>query len=354
MLKKWIKRLVISLILCQTIIVHADDLALKNNAPAQYIVKQGDTIWSIACAFLKYPWQWSELYQANPELSHNPDKIYPGDILVLKPGFKNHAKLIRTGRSTLRLSPSMRTDTLEQAIQTIPFAEIKPFLQGMQLVDQNTVNQSPYIVALNGETKTGIEGQEAYIKGLPNLNFSDYFVYRPDKKLVDQSTKKIIGYQAKYLGSIRVVRYKEKSISVADILTSREEFQPGDRLLAVPPLSEPDDIMLREPKKKVLGRIVGTLGEENQKITQYQIAVTNLGLEQGLRKGDVLAVYRTGEKVPDPLKPECYKEFRKDWITLPNERIGEVIIFKLFANASIGLVIQSKKEIQPMDAITNP
>jgi nucleoid-associated protein YgaU len=36
----------------------------------------GDTLWDISGKFLSEPWQWPELWQANPQA----DLIYPGDV----------------------------------------------------------------------------------------------------------------------------------------------------------------------------------------------------------------------------------------------------------------------------------
>ncbi len=46
-----------------------------------YTVKAGDTLWSIAKAFLGSGFRWGELYQANADLVKNPRMIYVGQTL---------------------------------------------------------------------------------------------------------------------------------------------------------------------------------------------------------------------------------------------------------------------------------
>ncbi len=52
--------------------------------PMTYMVKVGDTLWSIAQQQAGDPYQWSRIYQLNrAELGRNPDHIEPGMVLIL-------------------------------------------------------------------------------------------------------------------------------------------------------------------------------------------------------------------------------------------------------------------------------
>ncbi len=50
-----------------------------------YVVKEGDTLWSIAGRDDVYgdPMQWEMLYTANRDVIDNPHLIYPGQILIV-------------------------------------------------------------------------------------------------------------------------------------------------------------------------------------------------------------------------------------------------------------------------------
>src|SRR5438132_2479919 len=57
---------------------------LAPDAPDQYTVKRGDTLWAISGIFLKSPWRWPELWGMNMQEVRNPHLIYPGQQLVLE------------------------------------------------------------------------------------------------------------------------------------------------------------------------------------------------------------------------------------------------------------------------------
>lgn len=325
--------------------------ALKPDAPFTYVVKPDDTLWSVSSRYLEQPWLWDQLYQANPDLSHNPNRIYPGDILILK-NSNGKARVTIQGRKALKLSPKLRTEPLNSPIPTIPYADIKPFLRGILIVSEQQLKQDPYVLSVENEGKVAVSGQEFYAQGLDEPTQQDYYVYRKDDKLINPKNKQMIGYEAKYIGLARLLRYRKGSPAVLSLMEMAEEIQPGDRLITSPPLEHASDILLREPIHRVEGQIIATLGDESQMV-QHQIVVITLGKQDQMRMGDVLAVYRPGSKVPDPYNSTAQFN-KKGWVKLPNERMGEIVLFKVFDQASLGLIVNSKQEIKKLDQVTNP
>src|SRR5436190_12493325 len=102
---------------------------IRPDAPMNYTVKRGDTLWDIAAVFLKDPWFWPEIWQINPQVE-NPHLIYPGDVLSLAYGGNGNgdAHVSISQYSGARLGPRLRSEELVGPIDTMPYAAVASFL----------------------------------------------------------------------------------------------------------------------------------------------------------------------------------------------------------------------------------
>ncbi|HKK14209.1 MAG TPA: LysM peptidoglycan-binding domain-containing protein [Gammaproteobacteria bacterium] len=323
----------------------ADTIALNPNHPDRYVVVKGDTLWDIAGRFLKDPWHWPEVWYVNPQIK-NPHLIYPGDVITLSYVNGKPRLAVQRGRPTVKLSPHARPEPLTRAIPTIPIDAIQQFLTQPLVTDKNELKNAPYVVEIAQEHVIGGPGDQMYVRGLKSSGHTRYSVYRPGKPLVDPDTNEVLGYQAIFVGDATLKRFGDPSTLV--LTKADREALVGDRVRPVSQEQIKANFMPHAPKQHVDGRIISVLGGVSQ-IGQYQVVVLNRGRREGLNPGTVLAIYQTGRVIRDTVSDK-----HGDTVKLPDERAGELMVFRSFDRVSYGLVMRATRALHVEDRVRNP
>ncbi|TAN12727.1 MAG: LysM peptidoglycan-binding domain-containing protein [Burkholderiaceae bacterium] len=365
---------------------------LAPNAPDQYTVRRGDTLWAISGKFLKAPWHWPQLWGMNLQQIRNPNLIYPGQELFLER--VNGRALLRVGRAindggegpTVRVSPRNRVEALAaNPIPTLQMSVIGPFLAEPLVVDDNTFAHAPRIVALGDDARALIaQGDRAYARGpdgAPLLKTAtgptEFRIFRSATPLKDPITGEILGYEGQYVGQARLVKGESESTepvqdaaappaageasfqppagppkylpipATIDIVSSKEEIRAGDHLLPEPPPSY-IHFVPHAPAEPVDARVVSIYGNAVRFAGSNQVVAINKGERDGIEDGQVLEVLSTGRKMVD--KTDAQHEMMQ----LPDERNGLAMVFKVFDRVSYVLVMQATHPIQVNDRMVNP
>ena len=132
------------------------------------------------------------------------------------------------------------------------------------------------------------------------------------------------------------------------IVRSKGEVRSGDRLMPSVEQELEQAYQPHAPAADVAGRIIAVVNGVSR-IGQGNIVVLNLGTQQGIETGHVLAVYQAGKQVSDP-----YSKTRSGSVKLPDERTGAVMVFRTFERVSYALVMQAKGPMHRYDAVKNP
>jgi hypothetical protein len=352
---------------------------LAPDAPDRYTVKRGDTLWDISSLYLRQPWRWPELWGMNLQQIRNPHLIFPGQVLVLTRigdravlGFE----VPQGGVPTVKLSPRIRAESLaDSAIGPIPLNVIEPFLTDSLVVDEATHSRAPRIVAAPENRVLLSRGDRAYARGQYGNTASldgtaltlapgqprTHRIYRNAVPLKDPLTGEILGYEAQFIGKSNLVRGEAvqtadktpqpATVSIEpatiDITLSKEEIRIGDRLLPEPDREVPTYIP-QPPAGPQAGVIVKAFGNAVHYAGQNQVVVINRGAQNGLRRGDVLAILKDANRVIDRTDPA------KTSLQLPGERNGLMMVFRTFDRVSYALVLQITDGVKVGDRFVNP
>ncbi len=322
----------------------AEPLALQDKAPARYVVVPGDTLWGISARFLKDPWRWPEIWGMNKAQIRDPQWIYPGDVIVLgiengKPRLGIESGGTEKKLETVRLTPGIRIRDLGRAIPSIPLSAIGPFLSKMRIVDGKVWDDAPEIVASEGNREIMGTGNFGYVKGLQGDGIS-WDIYGNPRELKDPASGKTLGLQVDYLGSAKLVRAGKPA--KIEVVHSVVEIGTGARLL---PAMEPSvtHFVPHAPDGMVRG-IIFPQSDGYADIGQNDVVAIDLGKNEGLELGDVLAVYHSEDKGMSGEEGQA----------LPPERIGLVMVFRIYDKVSFALVVSSERTIHAGDTVRTP
>ncbi|MGZ5584078.1 MAG: LysM peptidoglycan-binding domain-containing protein, partial [Usitatibacter sp.] len=217
---------------------------LQPDAPNEYTVVKGDTLWGIAGRFLKDPWRWPQIWEMNRDQIKDPHWIYPGNVIHLDrsgdsprltmggaagtPGGPSGGTEAEAQSNVVTLEPRVRVEPLQSAIPTIPGSVIGPFLSQPLVVEAGGLDDAPTIIATEESRVIVGQGDVAYADRIGSNAAVNWQVVRQGTALRDPDTGEILGYEAKYLGDARVRRFG--SPTTLEVTRARQEINRGDRL----------------------------------------------------------------------------------------------------------------------------
>lgn len=341
-----------------------EEIAYEPEFPEIYIVQEGDTLWDISTVFLRDPWLWPEIWFKNPQVE-NPHLIYPGDTLaIIYVGGKRRVQLITRGEDgniitstsgdiadsglkVVKIKPRVRSKPIDATISSIPIDSIRHLLARPIIIDENTLNQSAYVVASLDDHLVNSINDKLYVRKLDTSSGTGrYQIYRPERPLFDPITNELLGYQALYVGESKLLlRGDPASVRVTN---SEREILRDDRIMPIDNTQFERDFFPKPPSFQISGDIVALLDAISQ-TGQYQTLAINLGQRDGIETGNVLRIRRSGRVIRD--EKEENSRFR---VKLPDEEIGMVMVIRAFEKLSYALIMEAKSPITLQDYVETP
>ena len=356
-----------------TVATYAAAVELRGDHPDTYVVKRGDTLWDISARFLKKPWLWPEIWQANPQIK-NPHLIYPGDVI----------SLAYLDRVTVAAG-----DRAASPINAVPLEEIEPFLRDTRIV--SSIDDLPYVVGLEDNRLRGVRGHVAYVKGLDGIPVGQrYLVVRAEKRyrMVERAglccdlfqsqdldargrpgpddgtlwsnavfpskNTEFMGYELVTQTTGTVTRGEVGGIQASTLLLDNEgrDVRVGDRLLPVE--AQPYDLQFfpHPPRQQAkYGRLtVMSVADRYTTGGTHDVIAISGGAREGIDNGTVFSLWRRGSSVTDKVKDGLDRDedltLFENKVRLPDEFAGHAMVFRTFGNVSYALVMSSVKPVR--------
>ncbi|XQW85164.1 LysM peptidoglycan-binding domain-containing protein [Thalassotalea piscium] len=352
-------------------IVLADEVLLNKNAPSKYVVKKGDTLWDISGIFLEEPWLWPKIWRLNPDIE-NPHLIYPGDELSLVYDENGVPMLVKVddatkmdspkGKPTYKWSPQARTSLKEQnPVSSLPLHVIAPFIKYNTILSVSDVESSPYVIGGEEGYKSNIDGFKTYVNGDLEEGKS-YAIYKKGRAIVDPETEAVISYHATLVGTGKALRKgnkENKEPATIFVEGATREIRASDILK---PVNEgqllPSLFTMQAPEDGVSGSIIET-SSGLREFGKLEVVYLNRGAKDHIKQGDLLTIKRLS---PGIIETENGPEYIKDtsrWVQMaadnrseykmPTESIGQMMVFKVFDEVSLALILNSEKPLKLQD-----
>ncbi|HJU08226.1 MAG TPA: LysM domain-containing protein [Rhodanobacteraceae bacterium] len=358
-----------------TLAAYAAGAQLRADHPSTYVVKKGDTLWSISARFLKKPWLWPEIWDVNQQV-YNPHLIYPGDVLQL--GVDNRLRV---------------TQRVEQTnpIPTIPLDRIEPFLHDLRIYSSHDLAHTPYVVASEEDQPRAVEGQNVYARGLsgaPGQRFAVarpthvYRLYGPGQRphtvevghllnsdvdvvqgpwqedfrnddMMGRGTE--LGTEVEIIGTVQMLRGGDPATLL--LTNAKMEVRPGDRLLPVDdapydPTFWPHPARSLSPYARVLAFANGMDSDSNE--GPMSVVALSEGSADGVNNGTTFSIFHPGDEITDDVAGDSRKRSFGPHVKLPAEFIGHVMVFRTFEHVSYGLVMDGIRPVQIGDELQIP
>ena len=364
--------LVISSLHITTLI--ADTLTIRKDAPSEYVVKKGDTLWDISSLFLNDPWLWPKLWKLNPQVK-NPHLIYPGDQLKLVYEADGTPKLVM-GKRSFSLSPQKRIAyKKDEPIPMVPLNALESFLSYELALDEDTINSLPYVLGTDRTVKRALPGDLLYIKG-DLKSESKFAIYRKGKTYTDPDSEDVLGYEAVLVAVADLINSGDPAEGVPGkirITTAKQEVRASD---VVMPIREgqalPAFFKMVEVNTEMNASIIAT-PSDLAGVSKYDVVIINKGKGDNIAAGNILTISRQSPTVVDQGLGPKYQEdatryekfvgvvknlFRSDEhkgiYEMPFEDVGQLMIFKVYDKVSYGIITKNKSPVYVGDKINTP
>ena len=362
-------------------------LKVRPDAPTRYVVKQGDTLWGISGKYLYRPWQWSRLWGANRSKIRNPDRIYPGQVLVLR--YVNGRPRLSVERGAggdiplVKLSPRVREVSSGYGIQAVNVNFYRMFMQHPQVIDQMQTQHAPRLVE-------GPESRLIYSKGDRVYAYEitepgRYLVYRARKDITDPETKKYLGQEVVFSGIVATLPSTNSALDArsredAEALPNNEyytrlhpmlkvptqtaqpmvveeavsEIRKGDYLLKLEDGGDSFNMMPHAPSQHIDAKVV-SIFDGISEAGQFQTITLDKGSAHGLEKGTVLSLYKRSRQVKmDMPKGKDGSRSVVKYLSIPAEEAGLAMVYRVSQNLASAIILENKTHISIGDTASEP
>ncbi|MGA0805857.1 MAG: hypothetical protein ACO3PV_04985 [Pseudohongiellaceae bacterium] len=245
-------------------------------------------------------------------------------------------------------------------IPAIPLNRISALFSNDSVIPEQEIATAPYLLAeADGHALIG-QGDEVFARGAWSSKVLVYDIVRRGRDLADPDTGALIGVEVLTLGTAELssVHGDRATMRVTD---SHLEIKPGDRLIPRQTTVIESGYIPQPPDFEVNAAIV-SIGAGREIGGLYDSLIINAGERQGVQPGQLLAVREPPEVVRDTHgELGGWQRLRSvfgrnvgDRLEFPGATVATVLVYRVFEDSSMALVLKSDDTIRLNDRVVTP
>ncbi|MGQ0794013.1 MAG: LysM peptidoglycan-binding domain-containing protein [Deltaproteobacteria bacterium] len=312
-----------------------------------YVVRTGDTLSNISQRFFGNPLLWHRLWDLNPNID-NPNRIYPGQSLALKPKTTVAAEAPKVGEMpdlpVVKISP----ETVELPIGAVDEPPPPVFYYSRKghegfIAPDEWENMGTILSSEPPKVLLG-DGDIVYVNvgWRENVRAGDKFtVFRTTKPALHPLNGRKVGYKVALLGEVEIIEVLGKDIASATITNSYKEITRGARIRPAEPIVQ--ELTVRKGSEKREGIVVETLS--NVELSgRGDVVYIDLGEKDDVVAGNTFSIYKLprASADPDAGKPAV----------IPPAVIGKLLVLNVQRDVSSAIIIESSRQIEKGDMVS--
>ncbi|MCL2012076.1 MAG: LysM peptidoglycan-binding domain-containing protein [Cystobacterineae bacterium] len=299
-------------------------------------VAEGDTLWSLAETYLGDSAEWLGLWAANEQIE-NPNWIYPGEVVYLKPPLPADESPVVEPPNTPQPNRLIeRPADLPSLIAVDTLITPEP-IEGWGSIE-SSISQSEMLSPLD-DIHIKLKQESRAQAG------ETFLIFRKQGKLKHPKTGEFLGHVSTVVGAARLYS-REGQHAMAKIIRANAEVLRGDML---GPMGESNirPVYMRKNEKNMEGWVVATEPLASTMAGIQYLIFVDKGAADGVVPGNRFHIMRQqdGLSLQTVLSPATTDE------ELPKQAIGFCTIIDVKSKVSCCLLIHASREIVPGDKV---
>jgi hypothetical protein len=145
------------------------------------------------------------------------------------------------------------------------------------------------------------------------------------------------------IGTAETLRMGDPSTLL--LLDSTMEIRSGDRIMPVDDTPYDPYYYPHAPKSvAATARVIG-FADALDAVGSRQVVMLSVGARDGVDNGQTYAIYEPGQTIHDDVASNSWRRGTGKSVTLPDEFVGHVMVFRTFDRVSYGLIMDSLRPV---------